>query len=82
MAGRYLSDKTQSLIGIEDVEAHLRRRKSWNRAMAPSAVREYEAFIAKRARQLVERLEEEKKRGVAQVMIGVWFKFFACVVGG
>ncbi|KAM5536745.1 hypothetical protein V8D89_009584 [Ganoderma adspersum] len=71
--GRNLSYKSQSLVGIQDTETHLRRRKNWNRGMAPGAIKEYEVFIAKRAHQLVERLEEN--RGV--VTMGNWFNFFA-----
>ena len=41
--------------------------------MAPAAIKEYEIFIAKRARQLIERLEENQ--GV--VTIGQWFNSFA-----
>ena len=66
------------MVGIQDTETHLRRRKNWNRGMGPAAVREYEHFIAKRARQLVERLEEQQHKGGA-VVIGNWFNYFSCV---
>ena len=66
------------MVGIQDTETHLRRRKNWNRGMGPAAVREYEHFIARRARQLVERLEEQQHKGAA-VVIGNWFNYFSCV---
>ena len=63
------------MVGIQDTETHLRRRKNWNRGMGPAAVREYEHFITKRAGQLVDRLGELKGR----VIIGNWFNYFSCV---
>lgn len=63
------------MVAIQDTETHLRRRKNWNRGMSPAAIREYEPFIAKRARQLVEGLEEQK----GAVTIGNWFNYFSCV---
>ena len=41
--------------------------------MAAGAIKEYEVFIANRARQLVDRLEEN----LGVVTIGNWFNFFA-----
>ena len=63
------------MIGIQDTEKHLRRRKNWNRGMSPVAIKEYQPFIAKRARQLVDRLEDN----LGVVNIGDWFNFFSCV---
>ncbi|KAI1791471.1 high nitrogen upregulated cytochrome P450 monooxygenase 2 [Ganoderma leucocontextum] len=71
--GRLLTDSDLPMVAIQDTETHLRRRKTWNRAMGPAAIREYEHFIARRARQLVERLEEHK--GV--INIGNWFNYFS-----
>ena len=76
--GRLLTDTELPMVGIQDTETHLRRRKNWNRGMGPAAVREYEHFIARRARQLVERLEEQQHKGGA-VVIGNWFNYFSCV---
>ena len=70
-----LNSKDIPIIGIQDTETHLRRRKTWNRGMTAAAIREYEPLIAKRARQLFERLEEN----VGVVAIGSWFNFFPCV---
>ena len=72
-----LSDRNIPLVGIQDTETHLRRRKNWSRGMTAAAIREYEPFVATRARQLVERLEEN----LGVVNIGDWFNFFACVSG-
>ncbi|KAM5537036.1 hypothetical protein V8D89_009365 [Ganoderma adspersum] len=71
--GRLLTDTALPMVAIQDTETHLQRRKNWNRGMGPAAVREYEHFIAKRARQLVERLEEHK----GTVVIGNWFNYFS-----
>ena len=63
------------MVGIQDTETHLRRRKNWNRGMGPAAVREYEHFIAKRARQLADALERQQEK--REVVLGKWFNFFA-----
>ena len=71
-----LSDETLPMVGILDTDAHLRRRKNWGRGMGPAAIKEYEHFISRRARQLVERLE----RRVGEVLVvGNWFNYFTCV---
>ncbi|KAJ6569118.1 cytochrome P450 [Mycena capillaripes] len=54
-------------------EAHAAKRRLWTRAMAPAAIREYEPLIAKRATQLVSRLEDQ--RGAIDIIS--WFELFA-----
>ncbi len=73
--GRLLTDTRLPMVGIQDTETHLRRRKNWTRGMGAAAIREYEPFIAERARQLVDRLEEQK----GAVTIGNWFNYFSYV---
>ena len=62
------------MVGIQELDVHLHRRKSWSRGMSQGAMKEYEQLIASRARQLVARLEEHKG---AVDSIGHWFGFFA-----
>ncbi|KAJ7137803.1 cytochrome P450 [Mycena epipterygia] len=44
-----------SLVG----EEHAVKRRAWNRSMTSAALREYDPLVAKRASQLVSRLEEQ-----------------------
>ncbi|KAI0808336.1 cytochrome P450 [Fomes fomentarius] len=75
--GRMLSDGTHlPLIGIQDVDDHLRRRRPWNRAFSASALKEYEETIAGRARMLVSALER-KALASQEVVLGKWFNYFA-----
>ena len=48
------------MIGIEDMANHLTRRRAWNRAFSSAAITEYEEIVARRAMQLVQRLEDDK----------------------
>ncbi|EJF55985.1 high nitrogen upregulated cytochrome P450 monooxygenase 2 [Dichomitus squalens LYAD-421 SS1] len=73
LVGRVLSEHTLPMVGIMDTDVHLRRRKNWGRGMSPAAIKDYEQFIALRARQLLERLEG---RMGEEVVIGTWFNFF------
>ncbi|RDX41687.1 high nitrogen upregulated cytochrome P450 monooxygenase 2 [Lentinus brumalis] len=69
--GRMLTDSALPMVGIQDTDVHLRRRKNWQRGMGPAAIKEYEQFIARRARQLLSRLEEQK----GEVVIGNWINY-------
>ncbi|KAJ7624327.1 cytochrome P450 [Mycena polygramma] len=44
-----------SLVG----DAHAAKRRMWNRAMSSSSIREYEPLVARRARQLISRLDHQ-----------------------
>lgn len=52
-------DAPENLIILQG-EGHTRRRRLWNRGLTPEALREYEALIAKRASQVVSRIQENK----------------------
>ncbi|KAI0687961.1 cytochrome P450 [Cerioporus squamosus] len=69
--GRNLTTTMLPMIGIQDTDAHLRRRKNWNRGMGSAAIKEYEHFVARRVRQFLSRLEEQK----GEVVIGTWFNY-------
>ncbi|RPD52781.1 cytochrome P450 [Lentinus tigrinus ALCF2SS1-7] len=70
--GRMLSATGLPMVAIQDTDVHLRRRKLWQRGMSPSAIKEYEHFIARRARQLLDRMGEQK----GEITIGNWFNYF------
>ena len=67
------------LVALMDTEQHLHRRRNWQRGMSPSALKGYEALVARRARLLLRRLEEQKG---APVAMGEWFNFFTYVRAG
>ncbi|KAI0690130.1 high nitrogen upregulated cytochrome P450 monooxygenase 2 [Cerioporus squamosus] len=56
-----------------DVDEHLHRRRPWNRAFGSTAVKEYEPLIARRTRQLLVKLSQQK--GV--VSLGKWLNHFS-----
>ena len=77
--GRVLSDTRITMIGIQDTDVHLLRRRAWARGFTPTALKAYEDRIARRVSQLVARLEEQKG---APVAMGGWFNFFTYVRAG
>ena len=59
---------------------HMQQRKLWNRAFSSAALKEYEVFVAKRARQLSSCLEHlvqrsNQKDGVVLDM-AAWLNYF------
>ncbi|KAI0265869.1 high nitrogen upregulated cytochrome P450 monooxygenase 2 [Gloeopeniophorella convolvens] len=75
-----------ALIAIRDPTLHARARKPWDRGLSSRALKDYEPRIAKRANQLVERLEdiirrEGKRTGAkkpsAVVDMNAWLGYFA-----
>ena len=51
------------------------RRRPWQRAFTPAAIKEYEAQLSKRTSQLVARLEAQQ----GEVRLDQWFDYFTCV---
>ncbi|RPD52947.1 high nitrogen upregulated cytochrome P450 monooxygenase 2 [Lentinus tigrinus ALCF2SS1-7] len=70
--GGSLTYKNLPMVGIPDPELHLRRRRPWTRGLGPGALKEYEVIVAKRARQLAERLQEQS----GEVVLGRWLNYF------
>ncbi|KAI9445854.1 high nitrogen upregulated cytochrome P450 monooxygenase 2 [Lactarius psammicola] len=70
-----------SLIAQRDPVKHMHQRKPWNRAFSSTALKEYEAVLAKRARQLLSCIEDrvngsDQKAGLVLDM-AAWFSYFA-----
>ena len=63
------------MVGIQDTETHLSRRRSWQRAFTPAAIKEYEVLLGRRTHQLVARLEAQ----AGEVRLDQWFDYFTCV---
>ena len=74
--GKFLDCHSQSMIALQDTEAHIGRRRPWLRAFAPSAVNEYRELLGRRTHQLVSRLEKQK--GV--VRLDKWIDYLALVL--
>ena len=58
----------------------MQQRKLWNRGFSSTALKEYEVIMAKRARQLIDRLENlvhgsDRNRGVV-LDIAAWLNYF------
>ncbi|KAI0687966.1 high nitrogen upregulated cytochrome P450 monooxygenase 2 [Cerioporus squamosus] len=69
--GRMLTATSLPMVGIQDTDTHLRRRKNWQRGMSPAAIKEHEHSIQRRARQLLSRPQEQK----GEVVIGNWINY-------
>ncbi|PIL25991.1 cytochrome P450 [Ganoderma sinense ZZ0214-1] len=67
--GSLLSATNIPMVGIQDVDEHMRRRRPWARGLSTSASKAYQPLIAKRARQLVNRLEGQSR----EVNLEQWF---------
>lgn len=70
--GRFLSDRNLAMIALQDTELHIQRRRAWNRGLGPAALKGYEDQVAKRASQLVSKIEEHK----GEVLLDHWFGYF------
>ncbi|KAJ7056643.1 cytochrome P450 [Mycena amicta] len=63
--GRMPDNKNvRSLFALRDPEEHARRRRIWNRAFNPSALREYNSVVRNRLAQLVETFNESCGKSV------------------
>ena len=73
--GSLLSATNIPLVGIQDIDEHMRRRRPWARGLSTSASKAYQPLIAKRTRQLANRLEGQS--GVFS--LEYWFDWFSFV---
>ncbi|RPD52782.1 cytochrome P450 [Lentinus tigrinus ALCF2SS1-7] len=71
--GAMLTATNPPMVGIQDTQVHLARRRSWARGLNPSALKEYEPLIGKRAKQLVRLFETHD--GV--IVLGQIFNYFS-----
>ncbi|PIL28304.1 cytochrome P450 [Ganoderma sinense ZZ0214-1] len=76
--GVTLSDSTVPLIGIQDATEHARRRRPWNRGLAPSALKDYDHIMSHRVHQLVDVLGQQE----GAVVLGKWISYFAYMHDG
>ena len=74
--GRGAHEKIPSLVAERSPARHAQRRRPWNRAFAPAALKEYEPSLRRRVMQLVELLG--KQEGVLD--LAVWIHRFSCVL--
>lgn len=71
-----MSSTSQSIVGLQDTDDHIRRRLPWARGLSPSALKDYEEAVAVRAKQLINRLEEQQ----GPVALDRWIDYFAYVL--
>ena len=62
-------------LNVLPPEEHATRRRLWNRGMSSESLAEYEAMIARRATQLMDKLS----KGVGPINIMTWLDYFSCV---
>ncbi|KAI0275430.1 cytochrome P450 [Gloeopeniophorella convolvens] len=79
--GPYWDHRPPSLLNRRDAKDHAHRRKPWNRAFTTAAIKEYEPFVEKRIRQLVERIDgftrdAAQEKRMAVVDICKWLEYF------
>ncbi|CAL1712458.1 unnamed protein product [Somion occarium] len=72
--GRTLNNPTASLIAIRDPALHNRRRRPWTRALNTASVKEFQPLIAKRVKQLVDRLEQQSSS--KEIDLSQWISYF------
>ncbi|CAL1711925.1 unnamed protein product [Somion occarium] len=75
---RQIPNAPQNIIGMRG-EAHAARRKLWNRGFSPESLQGYEAGIARRASQVVNKLNESVGKETDLVK---WINYFAFDVMG
>ncbi|KAJ6583187.1 cytochrome P450 [Mycena sp. CBHHK59/15] len=71
-AGRQDPNAPLNLLVLQG-EAHANRRRIWNRGMSTEALKDYEAIIAKRAMQLLERIADVP----GFVDLSAWISYFS-----
>ncbi|KAI1789718.1 high nitrogen upregulated cytochrome P450 monooxygenase 2 [Ganoderma leucocontextum] len=71
--GSLLSAKNVPLVGIQDVDEHMERRRPWARGLSTSASKAYQPLLVKRTQQLVNRLEEQPR----ELRLEQWFDWFS-----
>ena len=64
------------MIALQNTPEHLERRKPWQRAVTPSAVKGYEPVIVARIHQLIRALEEQQ----GEVRLDSWIKCLTYVL--
>lgn len=71
-----VSDSGLQIDAIKDFDMHAIRRKPWTRALAPSALKDYEEIIMSKTGLLMEKLTE---RVGQDVDISAWMSYYGCV---
>jgi len=75
IAGYNRSDGEQpSVVGQRNPVEHKRRRRTWERALNTTAIRNYDEVIMRRARELLEQFE---KRAGEEIDLSMWMSHFA-----
>ncbi|KAF9443752.1 cytochrome P450 [Macrolepiota fuliginosa MF-IS2] len=73
------SAPARNLVGVRDKKEHTRRRKTWLRALNPTALKHYEGVLVARTQQMVELLSEKIP---GPVDMSEWIGYYAFDVMG
>jgi hypothetical protein len=65
---------TPSVLGLIDPVEHSKRRRIWDRAFTPAAIKSYERLLQSRTQELMSRLEAREGQ---KIDIAEWFSFMA-----
>ncbi|KAJ7590095.1 cytochrome P450 [Mycena floridula] len=74
------SRTVSSLLGLADYQAHAQRRKFWDRALNPVAVKNYQDVLNERVTQLIFQLKLRSDEGAFN--LAEWMSFFSFDVMG
>lgn len=69
-----------SLVDVRDLQIHAQLRKAWNKAFAPSSMRDYEEILVPRVAQLGDHLAHACRNGsdhIVHVDLAKWISFFS-----
>ena len=72
--GRGAQDGDGLIVGIRNIDLHMRRRRAWSGAFSTAALRDMQEHVAPRVRLLVETLEAQVSEAV---LLDVWINYFA-----
>ncbi|KAI0706670.1 high nitrogen upregulated cytochrome P450 monooxygenase 2 [Earliella scabrosa] len=72
--GRGAQDGDGLIVGIRNIDLHMRRRRAWSRAFSTAALRDMQEHVAPRVRLLVDTLEARVSEAV---LLDVWINYFA-----
>ncbi|CAN8099361.1 unnamed protein product [Discula destructiva] len=72
---------TISLQMVRDRKEHGRRRKAWDRAFSPKALRDYEARVAAYTDELLETVDRQARKG-QELNASKWFNYYSFDIMG
>ena len=75
-SGRQLPNGTTSLLNVADPVEHSGRRRTWNRGMSSTALKDYEHIVKNKVQELMDGLSQRQSQDLD---ISQWMSFFGYV---